>query len=122
MFGIGFPELMLIGVVALLVIGPERLPKVARTAGAWIGRLNRYTAQIKADIDREMRLDELRDAQKSMQEAVQQYEIIAEETSQEIKQEAVEIHKSVKEVTDEIAATQDGPASASVAVTESKAT
>ncbi|MDR3395172.1 MAG: Sec-independent protein translocase protein TatB [Parasulfuritortus sp.] len=103
MFGIGFSELLLIGVVALIVIGPERLPKVARTAGAWIGRLNRYTAQIKADINREMHLDELRSAQQSMKDSVQKYEIMAEEASQKVKQEAGDMHKAVQAVTDDIA-------------------
>jgi sec-independent protein translocase protein TatB len=103
MFGIGFSELLLIGVVALIVIGPERLPRVARTAGAWIGRLNRYTAQIKADINREMHLDELRSAQQSMKDSVQKYEIMAEEASQKVKQEAGDMHKAVQAVTDDIA-------------------
>jgi sec-independent protein translocase protein TatB len=54
MFDIGFSELMIIGVVALVVIGPERMPKVARTAGILMGRMQRYVAGVKADISREM--------------------------------------------------------------------
>src|SRR5262245_6316020 len=60
MFDIGFSELLVIAVVALLVIGPERLPKVARTAGMLFGRLQRYVNDVKADISREMELEELR--------------------------------------------------------------
>lgn len=60
MFDIGFSELLLVGVVALIVIGPERLPKVARTAGHLFGRLQRYVADVKADINRELKLEELR--------------------------------------------------------------
>ncbi len=60
MFDIGFSELVVIGVVALVVIGPERLPKVARTAGHLFGRFQRYVSNVKADIAREMELDELR--------------------------------------------------------------
>ena len=60
MFDIGFSELAAIGVVALIVIGPERLPKVARTAGHLLGRLQRYVSTVKADISREMELDELK--------------------------------------------------------------
>jgi sec-independent protein translocase protein TatB len=71
---------------------------VARTLGAWIGRLNRFTAQIKADIDREMRLDELRGVQQSMKESVQKYEIMAEEAGQQIKKETDEVRKAVQEV------------------------
>ena len=59
MFDIGFSELMLVGIVALVVIGPERLPKVARTAGHLFGRLQRYVTQVKSDISREMELAEL---------------------------------------------------------------
>jgi len=59
MFDIGLSELMLIGIVALVVIGPERLPKVARTAGHLFGRLQRYVTQVKSDISREMELAEL---------------------------------------------------------------
>jgi len=58
MFDIAFSELLLIGVVALVVIGPERLPKVARTMGHLFGRLQRYVAQVKADVNREMELSE----------------------------------------------------------------
>lgn len=60
MFDIGISELMVIAVVALVVIGPERLPRVARTAGHLLGRLQRYVNDVKADINREMELEELR--------------------------------------------------------------
>ncbi len=60
MFDVGFLELLLIGVVALLVLGPERLPRAARTAGKWIGRGRRFVGSVKADIDREIKADELR--------------------------------------------------------------
>ena len=60
MFDIAFSELVVIGVVALVVIGPERLPRVARTAGHLLGRMQRFTRDVKSSIDREMQLDELR--------------------------------------------------------------
>ncbi len=60
MFDIGFTELIVIGVVALIVIGPERLPKVARTAGHLYGRMQRYVSTVKSDISREMQTEELR--------------------------------------------------------------
>ena len=69
MFDIGFSELLVIGVVALIVIGPERLPRVARTIGHLVGRLQRYVADVKADIHREMELDELRKMHESVQQA-----------------------------------------------------
>jgi sec-independent protein translocase protein TatB len=60
MFDMGLTELMLIGVVALVVIGPERLPGVARTAGKYVGRLKRFMTTVKADVEQELRADELR--------------------------------------------------------------
>ncbi len=72
MFDIGFTELLVIGVVALLVVGPERLPKVARTAGHLFGRFQRYVSTVKADIGREMDLDELRRAGQSFKESVEE--------------------------------------------------
>ena len=61
MFDMGFTELMLIGIVALIVIGPERLPGVARTAGKYVGRLKRFMTTVKADVEQELRADELRE-------------------------------------------------------------
>ncbi len=60
MFDVGFSEMLMIALVALVVIGPERLPKVARTLGYLLGRLQRYVNEVKADINREIELDELR--------------------------------------------------------------
>lgn len=68
-FDIGFSELMVIGLVALIVIGPERLPRVARTVGHLVGRLQRYVADVKSDINREVELDEFRKMRDSVQEA-----------------------------------------------------
>lgn len=62
MFDIGFGELVMIGVVALVVVGPDKLPGVARTAGMWVGRARRFVTQVKADIDRELKQEELRKA------------------------------------------------------------
>ncbi|HET7668890.1 MAG TPA: Sec-independent protein translocase protein TatB [Burkholderiales bacterium] len=69
MFDIGFSELLVIGVVALIVIGPQKLPRVARTVGHLAGRLRRYVDDVKADINREVELDELRKMRDSMQKA-----------------------------------------------------
>ncbi len=74
MFGIDFSEMLVIAIVALVVIGPERLPKVARTAGLLLGRLQRYVSTVKADINREMQLDELRQMKVDMQEAARAFE------------------------------------------------
>lgn len=69
MFDIGFSELLVIAVVALIVIGPERLPGVARTLGHLFGRMQRYVNDVKADISREMELEELKKMQSSMEDA-----------------------------------------------------
>jgi sec-independent protein translocase protein TatB len=69
MFDVGFSEIVVIAVVALIVIGPERLPKVARTLGHLFGRMQRYVNDVKSDISREMELDELRKLQASVQDA-----------------------------------------------------
>jgi sec-independent protein translocase protein TatB len=74
MFDIGFSELMVIAVVALIVIGPERLPKVARTVGHLFGRMQRYVNDVKSDISREMALDDLRKLQSSMQDTMRSVE------------------------------------------------
>jgi sec-independent protein translocase protein TatB len=60
MFDVGFWELALVGLVALLVVGPERLPKLARTAGLWLGRGRRMLSSVKAEIDRELKAEELK--------------------------------------------------------------
>ena len=95
MFDIGFSELLLIGIVALVVIGPERLPKVARTAGHLFGRLQRYVANVKADIAREMELDELRkfkgeveSAARSMERSISSEVSLAEQEVRAFAQEA----------------------------------
>lgn len=74
MFDIGFTELMLIAVVALVVLGPERLPKVARTVGHLLGRLQRYVSDVKADINREIQLDELKKMRQEMETSARDIE------------------------------------------------
>jgi len=67
-FDVGFWELAIIAVIALLVIGPERLPKAARTAGLWVGRARRMVTDVKADIDREIREGDLAELKKAGEE------------------------------------------------------
>lgn len=69
MFDIGFSEMAIIAVVALIVLGPERLPRVARQAGQWLGKLQRYVSDVKSDINRQMELEELRRLKTEVQEA-----------------------------------------------------
>lgn len=69
MFDISFSELLVIVVVALLVIGPEKLPKVARTLGAYAGRMQRFVAQVKDEVNREVRFEELQKLQQEVKSA-----------------------------------------------------
>jgi len=71
-FDVSFSELLVIAVVALLVIGPEKLPKVARTVGAFVGRMQRYMAQVKEEVNREMRFEELKNLQQEIKQTVVQ--------------------------------------------------
>ena len=64
MFDVGFSEVVIIAIIALVILGPERLPKVARTLGFWVGKARRMVADVKSDIDREMRESELADLRK----------------------------------------------------------
>ncbi len=64
MFDVGFSEVVIIAIIALVILGPERLPKVARTIGFWVGKARRMVADVKSDIDREMRESELADLRK----------------------------------------------------------
>lgn len=84
MFDIAFSEIMVIAVVALIVIGPEKLPKTARTLGHLYGRLRRYVTDVKADISREMDLDELRRLQHEVHSAAKDLETSMTSTVSEI--------------------------------------
>lgn len=68
MFDIGFTELVAIGLIALIILGPKRLPEVARTAGRWMGKLRRFITDVKQDLDREIQHEELNDLRKLKQE------------------------------------------------------
>ena len=95
MFDFGFSEMLLVAVVALIVVGPQRLPKVARTAGHLLGRLQRYVADVKAAVSREMQLDELRKLQQQVQEQ-------ARELESSVRKQADGIEMSVRETASEV--------------------
>jgi sec-independent protein translocase protein TatB len=99
MFDIAFSEMLIIGVVALVVIGPERLPKVARTLGHLFGRLQRYVAQVKSDINREMDASELSKVKTEFESAARSFqqdvESQARKTEEEIRQVERDIERQV---------------------------
>jgi sec-independent protein translocase protein TatB len=98
MFDIGFSELLVIGVVALIVIGPEKLPRMARTVGHLAGRLQRYVADVKADINREIELDELRKMRDSMEQAATNFETSVQS---ELNKTEADLNKAVETVVDD---------------------
>ena len=100
MLDIGFGELIVIGVVALVVIGPERLPRVARTAGHLLGRFQRYVSDVKADINREIELSELKGIKSSVEDAARSIE-------NTVKTEMEQAGKEFRSVEDELNKTSD---------------
>ncbi len=95
MFDIGFSELLVIAVVALLVIGPERLPKVARTAGIMFGRLQRYVNDVKADIQREIELDELKKLRSEFEDAARSVEQSVGEVDKQVRAVGEDLNRSI---------------------------
>ncbi len=100
MFDVGFFELLLLGLVALLVIGPERLPRVARTAGMWIGRGRRVLQSVKADIEREIRAEELKRILNEQAASTPVHEIL-DETRGALDEVKKETESVVKQVADD---------------------
>jgi sec-independent protein translocase protein TatB len=90
MFDISFSELFLIGIVALVVIGPERLPKVARALGVMVGRAQRYVNDIKVELQREANFDEIKKMQEDARESAMKLEA-------ELKTKAMEYERRFKE-------------------------
>ncbi len=115
MFDIGFSELLLIAIVALIVIGPERLPKVARTLGHLFGRMQRYVNDVKADISREMELDELKKMQSSMEDAARSFQSSVSQGIGEAEREMNRLAQDTQSAVDAYAGAQapaEPPASA----------
>ena len=103
MFDVSFTEMLVIAVVALVVIGPERLPKVARTVGHLLGRAQRYVSDVKGDIRREMELDELRTLRAEMEDAARTIKTTVSANVDEMRKEFDETTRDVKELAQEAA-------------------
>jgi sec-independent protein translocase protein TatB len=110
MFDVGFWELALIAVVALLVVGPERLPALARTVGLWVGRLRRYVSTVKDDIEREIRADELKEMLEKSKDVGGLADVVAETEStlgaahrelEQVEKEAEQVEQAARGLTAE---------------------
>jgi sec-independent protein translocase protein TatB len=95
MFDIGFSELLVIGIVALVVIGPERLPRVARTLGVLFGRLQRYVTQVKSDINREMDLAEINRVKTEFEGAARSFTQDMQSTAAKTESEIRDVQASI---------------------------
>lgn len=113
MFDVGFSEMLVIGIVALVVIGPERLPKVARTLGVLTGRLQRYVAQVKSDINREMEAAELGKVKSEFENAARSFqsdvESTAAQTEREIRDAQSQIERDLAVKSEAAPPTTDAP-------------
>jgi sec-independent protein translocase protein TatB len=96
MFGVDFSEIMVIMIVALIVLGPERLPKVARTMGEWWGRLQRYITRIKMDVTTSMELDELRELERKIKAEADALERTVHQAGNNINQEVRKLEKEIE--------------------------
>ncbi len=102
MFGISFSELLLIGVIALIVLGPERLPRVARTAGHLLGRAQRYINDVKSDIEREINLNEVNSLKKQFQEASDSVKQSVSKAVEDVRTPLDEARQAVNTTTEEL--------------------
>lgn len=110
MFDIGFSELIVIGVVALVVIGPERLPRVARTLGHLYGRLQRYVTQVKSDINREMEAADLGKVKTEFENAARSFKSDVEAQASQFERE---VQAARTDVERDLAGTAAAPSPAS---------
>ncbi len=120
MFEFGFSEMFVVGIVALVVLGPERLPVVARTAGEWVGKAQRFVAQVKADINRETELSELKKIQEEAQaiagEVKSDVEAAAKQIEQDARSIAGEVNAAGSQIEKEMSSASEGVQEAADAV------
>lgn len=102
MFDLGFSELMLVMIVALIVVGPERLPGLARKAGYWIGRFRRYVINVRSEIERELNADELRSMLSKQEDEIRELRDMLQDTREQIRSEVDDINQEVGAVGEQI--------------------
>ena len=96
MFDVNFSEILVILVVALIVIGPDRLPAVARSMGQWMGRIQRFVSSVKQDVNRSMELEELRELERKVKAEAAALEQSAQQVGNDIKRETRQIGQEVE--------------------------
>ena len=100
MLDLGLSKMALIGVVALIVIGPEKLPRVARTVGTLLGKAQRYVADVKAEVNRSMDLDELRKMKDTVQDAARDVEHSIQTGASDFEKQFSEVGQTSSELTE----------------------
>ncbi len=100
MFDIGFSEIVVIMVVALVVIGPKRLPTVARSMGKWWGRMQQYVNRIKMDVTTSMELEELRELERKVKAETEALERSVQQTGKDLNQEVRQVEKELEPPTE----------------------
>ncbi|MBX2879319.1 MAG: Sec-independent protein translocase protein TatB [Granulosicoccus sp.] len=97
MFDVGFWEILLIGIVALVVVGPERLPEVARTTGRWVAKARRFVAGVKSDINAELESGELHKILGAQKEQIQELRTMVDSTRKELESSTGQVVSDAKE-------------------------
>lgn len=119
MIDLGISKLMIIGVVALVVIGPEKLPRVARTVGTLLGRAQRYVNDVKSEVSQQMDLEELNKMKKSVEDAAREMQQSVDKTKQEVHKTQKDIEAQIQEANPKLAASN---ASSSASTSTASAT
>ncbi|WP_018860938.1 Sec-independent protein translocase protein TatB [Thioalkalivibrio sp. ALJ3] len=108
MFDIGFWEIIIIVLVALLVVGPERLPGLAREIGRWVGKTRRFVHSVRSDFEQELQTEELRKMLKSQEREIRQLKGTVEEAEKDLREDLEETEKDLREDIEGKAATRKG--------------
>ncbi len=111
MFDLGFWEIVLVLVVALLVVGPERLPGLARQVGLWVGKAKRFVSSVRSDIERELEAEELKKILNKQQDQIQELKGMISETQAEVRSDLTETEHLVSVIEDQLQSTPAEPAS-----------
>ena len=109
MFDVSFSELLVIAIIALIVIGPEKLPKVARTVGLLVGRMQRYVNNVKADISREMQFEDLQKLQQDIRHGANRIRSELDQARSNVTEEARSMEHSIGGAVDEAKKTANLP-------------